>query len=103
MALRKDFIAGIDGRPTISAIVGAVVASIFDDERDAVVAWQLAGEQSLKGIIDVSLRQMAKYGQDKSSIEKLSSVIDDQNALNEAGNLFDLDEFAVALSNKLSA
>lgn len=103
MVLRKDFIMVIDGRPAILAIVDAVVASIFDDERDAAVAWQLAGNRTLKGIIDVSLRQMAKHGLDKASIEKLSSVMNEQISLIEAGNLFDLDEFAAALSNKLSA
>lgn len=102
MVLRKDFISEVDGRPIISAIVDAVVAGIFNDERDAAVAWQLAGDRTLKGIIDVSLRQMAKHGLDKATIEKLSSVMNDQIALIEAGNLFDLDKFAAALSNKLS-
>ena len=69
----------------------------------ARAAWQLVGNDAIKGLIDVSLDLVAKHGPNSANVEKLRQVLKGEVTELVKGKRFDLEAIRRTLETKLAA
>lgn len=102
ITLRQEFFKKFsDGQQIITAVIDAVLASIFDKDLEAEAAWQVLRSKVIKVIISISLNELAKSKLDPAVITKLKEVLKNEIDSLIEGNAFDPDNFEKILSESL--
>ncbi len=104
VTLRKEFLDKIPstGQPLVAATLDAVLSQIFQDDRGASSAWQLARDAAVKVVVQTVLGQVAKSGIDKKVVDKVRAFMKKQIARLKKGEGFDLSAFETQLQKALA-
>jgi hypothetical protein len=102
IALRQEFVSRLpNGQPVISAAVEAIIATIFKEDLDAKVSWQLVRAEIVTTLTQVALEKLAASSLDQEALDRLQECINAQITAIVQSEIFDMDSFTRCLEERL--